>query len=80
LLDQLRSGRLKYAKLETSKVTVSVAGDTAVVRGTTMRQRSAFPGSAGAASDASPFTAFYTLTFINNGGSWKAVAMHSSRP
>jgi len=79
LLDQLGSGRLKYSKLETNQVTVSVSGETAVVRGVSPRQRSAFPGSEGA-GDASPFTAFYTLTFVNQGGAWKAVAMHTSRP
>jgi len=70
---------LKYSKLETSIVTVTVYDDSAVVRGTSLRQRSAFPGSTGS-GDASPFTAFYTMTFINQGGDWKAVAMHTSRP
>ncbi|HZS07103.1 MAG TPA: nuclear transport factor 2 family protein [Blastocatellia bacterium] len=79
LLDQLGSGQLKYSKLETSNVTVTVYGDTAVVRGVSPQQRSAIPGSEGS-GDPSPFTAFYTLTFINKGGAWKAVAMHSSRP
>jgi hypothetical protein len=54
---------LKYSKLETTNVTVSLYGDTAVVRGVSQ-----------------PSTAFYTLTFVNKGGDWKAVAMHSSRP
>src|SRR5499426_2854880 len=79
LLDQLGSGQLKYSKLETNNVTVSVYGDTAIVRGVSQRQRSAFPGSTGS-GDANPFTAFYTLTFVNKGGAWKAVAMHTSRP
>jgi hypothetical protein len=79
LLDELRSGQLKYSKLETNNVTVSVHDDTAVVRGVSLRQRSAVPGSTGA-GDADPFTAFYTLTFVNKGGDWKAVAMHASRP
>jgi hypothetical protein len=79
LLDQLGSGQLKYSRLETANVTVSVYGDTAIVRGVSQRQRSSFPGSTGS-GDASPFTAFYTLTFVNRGGEWKAVAMHSSRP
>ena len=79
LLDELRSGQLKYSKLETNNVTVSVHDDTAVVRGASLRQRSAFPESNGA-GDADPFTAFYTLTFVNKGGDWKAVAMHTSRP
>ncbi|MCI0389917.1 MAG: nuclear transport factor 2 family protein [Acidobacteria bacterium] len=78
LLDELGSGQLKYSKLVTNNVTVSVYDDTAVVRGVSMRQRSAFPGSTGA-GDANPFTAFYTLTFVNKGGAWKAVAIHTSR-
>lgn len=79
LLDQLASGQLKYTKMEITKVTVSVYGDTAVVRGSSMRQRSAIPGSTGS-GDASPFPIFYTLTMVNKGGDWKAVAMHTSRP
>lgn len=80
LLGQLSSGQLKYSKLETNNVTVSVYGDGAVVRGVSLRQRSSFQGPSGSSRDASPFTAFYTLTFVNKGGVWKAVAMHSSRP
>ena len=81
LLELLGSGRLKYSKLETSNVTVSVYGDSGVVRGVSLRQHSSIPGGApsGAAGDSSPYTAFYTLTFVNQGGVWKAVAMHSSR-
>jgi len=67
LLDELRSGQLKYSKLETSDVTVTVNDDTAVVRGASPRQRSAFPGSTGS-GDANPFTVFYTLTFVKKGG------------
>ena len=78
LLERLGSGQLKYSKLETRNVTVIVYGDTAVVRGACLRQRSSIPGSVGA-GDASPTTVSYTLTFINKGGSWKAVAMHSSQ-
>jgi ketosteroid isomerase-like protein len=77
LMEQLGSGRLKYSKLETSNVTVSLHGETAIVRGVSTRQRSSIP--AGGVDDA-PFTAFYTLTFVNRGGAWKAVAMHTSRP
>ncbi|MGH9768967.1 MAG: nuclear transport factor 2 family protein [Blastocatellia bacterium] len=79
LLDELRSGQLKYSKLETSNVTVSLYDDPAVVRGASLCQRSAFPGSTGP-GDASLFTAFYTMTFVNDGGNWKAVAMHTSQP
>jgi hypothetical protein len=79
LLEQLGSGQLKYSRLETNKVTVSVYGETGVVRGASLRQRSSIPGSGGS-GDASPFNAFYTLTLVNKDGAWKAVAMHSSRP
>lgn len=79
LLDLLGSGRLKYSKLETNSITISPYGDAAVARGVTTRQRSAIPGSDGK-GDPAPFTADYTITFVNKGGSWMAVAMHSSRP
>jgi hypothetical protein len=79
LLDELASGKLEYSKLETSNVTVAVYSDTAIVRGISPRQRSSIPDSAGT-GDASPFAAFYTLTFVNRSGAWRAVAMHTSRP
>jgi ketosteroid isomerase-like protein len=79
LLDQLGSGQLKYSKLETNNVTIAVYGATVIVRGVSPRQRISFPGSGGS-GDANPFTAFYTLTFVNKDGDWKAVAMHTSRP
>jgi ketosteroid isomerase-like protein len=78
LIDDLKTGRLKFSKLETNNVTMSVSGDTAIVRGILRPQRSAIPGEAGP-GDAAPFTAFYTLTLVNKGGPWKAVAMHTSR-
>jgi len=78
LLERLGSGQLKYSKLETRNVTVFVYGDTAVLRGACLRQRSSIPGSVGG-GDAGPTTVSYTLTFINKGGNWKAVAMHSSQ-
>ena len=78
LLDNLSSGRLKYAMIETRDVKVTMYGDAAVVRGVSPRKRAAIPGSN--IGDAEPFNAFYTLTFVNQGGVWKAVAMHTSRP
>lgn len=78
LIDNLKTGRLKYSRSETNNVTVWVLGDTGVVRGSTARQRSAIPGQSGP-GDTAPFTAFYTLTFVNKGGPWKAVALHTSR-
>ena len=77
-VENLRSGRLKFSHVENRNVTVSTYGDTAIVRGATVRRRSAVPSSPGA-SDAASYTAFYTLTFVNKGGSWKAVALHTSR-
>jgi hypothetical protein len=76
-LEELGSGRLKFTRLETSGVTVDVYGDAAVVRGKSLRQRSAVPG---AGADAAPFEFFYTMTLVNKGGTWKAVALHSSHP
>jgi hypothetical protein len=70
VLEQLGSGQLKYSKLETHSVTVNVYGDAAVVRGVSPRQR----------AQGTPFTAVYTLTFIYQGGGWKAVAMDTTRP
>ena len=78
LLDYLRTGRLKYSSLETSKVKIDQHYDTAVATGVTVRKRSAISNTSGA-GDAAPFTAYYTLTFVNKGGVWKAVAMHTSR-
>ncbi|PYQ55088.1 MAG: hypothetical protein DMF78_03355 [Acidobacteria bacterium] len=77
LLDLLGSGRLKYSKLDTTDVAVSLYGDTAVVRGVSQRQRAVSPGSP--TGDAAPFTALYTLMLVERGSGWKAVAMQSSR-
>lgn len=79
LLEQIGSGQLKYTKMETSDVAVAISGETAIVRGVSTRQRSAIPGSGGS-SDAAPFTAYYTMTLVQRGGAWKAVALHTSRP
>lgn len=79
LLDEIGSSRLKFSKLETNNVTVFVYGDTGVVRGVSPRQRSSIPSAIGTGDPVS-FNAFYTLTFVRQGGAWKAVAMHSSRP
>ena len=75
-VDDLSSGQLRFSKLENTKVAVSVVGDTAIVRGESLRHRSAIPGRATA--DATPAVVFYTLTFVNQLGGWKAVAMHTS--
>jgi hypothetical protein len=78
LLDQLRSGTLRYARLDTSDVTVSVHGGTAVVRGASSRLRSSIPESPGT-GDPAPRAIAYTLTLAHDGGAWRAVAMHTSR-
>ena len=77
LISALSSGGLKYAKLETSKQAFVVSGDTAIVTGESVRQRSSIPDKPGP-GDATPFTSFFTLTFVNQGGAWKAIAMHTS--
>jgi ketosteroid isomerase-like protein len=77
LLDNVSSGQLKYSKLETMNATVSLTGDTAVVRGSASVQQ--IPPSGSTVSGQNPLTAFYTLVFVNQGGVWKAVAMHASR-
>ena len=78
LSSDLDSAKLKYSRLENSSVSIEVYGDTAIVRGESSRQRSSIPETPGT-GDTAPFTAFYTITFVNQGGSWKAVAMHTSR-
>lgn len=77
LIDNLGSGRLKFSELTNNNVKISVSGDTGVIRGVTVRRRLAIPGSTGT-GDKEPYTAFYTLTFVNKGGVWKAVALHTS--
>ena len=69
LADDLAAGRLKYAKLETSDVGVTIHGTAAVVRGRLLRQ----PG-----GDATPMAAAYTLTLVDDGAGWKPVALHSA--
>jgi ketosteroid isomerase-like protein len=78
LLEQLRSGALRYERLDTSDVTASVHGSTAVVRGSSSRLRSSIPESPGTA-DTAPRAIAYTLVLAHDGSAWKAVAMHTSR-
>jgi ketosteroid isomerase-like protein len=78
LLDDLTAGTLRFSKLDAGTVTVSAYGDTAIARGDSPRQRSAFPG-APPGGDPQPYTSFYTTTFVNRDGVWKAVALHTSR-
>lgn len=77
-LSQLGSGVLRYSKLSSSRVTVSVFGETAIVRGVVTQQRSAFPGSI-PPGDTKPMQAAYTMTLVNRGGSWRVVALHLSQ-
>jgi len=78
LIDDLGAGTLRFSKLDTGTVAVSAYGDTAIARGQSQRQRSAFPG-APPGGDAQPYASFYTTTFVNRDGVWKAVALHTSR-
>jgi hypothetical protein len=78
LSSDLASGRLKYSRLDNANLSINVYGDTAIVRGESLRQRTSIPETPGT-GDAAPFTAFYTMTFVNQAGIWKAVAIHTSR-
>ena len=62
LLDDLRARKVKYGKPDPAKVSISVYGDTAIVRGVAL----------------APNTTHYTLTFINQLGIWRAVSLHTS--
>ena len=62
LADNVRLHGLKYVKPDLAKSTISVFGETAVVRG----------------EQPSPHKALYSITFINQGGAWKAISMHTS--
>ena len=79
LIEDLRSGSLKFSKLETKNVVISIYGDTAIVRGDALSRRSSTPAKPGI-GDTAASTAYYTITFVNFGGTWKAVGMHSSLP
>lgn len=78
LIADLAAGTVRFSKLDTGTVTVTAYGDTAIARGDSQRQRSAFPG-APPGGDPQPYTSFYTTTFVNRDGVWKAVALHTSR-
>ena len=64
LLDDLSGARLKYMQPDTAKSMISVyGGETAVVLGE-------WPN---------PKMGRYTLMFINQGGAWKVIAMHTAQ-
>jgi uncharacterized protein DUF4440 len=69
LLDLIRAGRLKDAKLDNSDVSVVLYGDTVVVRGTATLAR----------GDTPPLTSSYTLTLVDRGAGLTAVALQTSR-
>lgn len=75
LLEALGASRL-YAKLETRDVEISLHGDAAIVSGVLERQRGGHPA---LSKDRGPYTAGYTLTLVDEGAGWKAVALHTSR-
>jgi len=72
---EVRSGELRFSRLDDSAVTINVYGDAAVVLGTSLRQRIAVPG---AEADSEPFQLYYTMTLIKRRDAWKIVALHSS--
>jgi len=61
-LVNVRSDGIKYVKPDPAKSTISVYGETAVVRG----------------EGPSPNNHRYSITYINQLGAWKAIAMHTS--
>ena len=64
LLDELSGARLKYVQPDTAKSSISVyGGETAVIRGEWPNRT----------------MGRYTLTFINQGGLWKVVAMDTNQ-
>ena len=62
VIERLRAEKLKYGKPDPNKVTDVVYGDTAIIRGELTGTK----------------VTFYTLTFINQLGVWKAVSLHTS--
>jgi len=62
LADNVRLHGLKYVKPDVAKSTISVFGETAVVRG----------------EGPSPSKHRYSITYVNQLGLWKAFAMHTT--
>lgn len=75
LVNLLSSKRLQYSNLTTTKASVRVSGETAIVQGTTQGERTT---DAASGTVTSPGSAAYTLVFSNQGGAWLALAMHFS--
>jgi ketosteroid isomerase-like protein len=75
-INSVASGWLKYSKFEANHRLVIVSGDTAVVHGDSIQQQ---VSTKVFAVDAKPVTAIYTLVFVNQGGEWKALTLHSSK-
>ena len=63
VIESLRAEKLKYGKPDPNKMTNVVYGDTAIIRGELTGTK----------------VTFYTLTFINQLGVWRAVALHTSQ-
>lgn len=72
MLEAAKAGLLRFLNRETRSLVVDVHGDAAVVRGVVEGPRAG--GVGGPAPDA-----FYTMTFVNRGAGWKAVALHASQ-
>jgi len=75
-INSVASGWLKYSKFEANHRVVIVSGDTAVVHGDSVQQQVATKVFA---VDTKPVTAMYTIVFVNQGGVWKALALHTSK-
>jgi ketosteroid isomerase-like protein len=67
MLDNLRYAVPDGTKLDVPKRTISVYGDTAVVRGESTRK-----------TDTGTVTVLSTMILVNQAGAWKIVALHTS--
>ncbi|MEO5619183.1 MAG: nuclear transport factor 2 family protein [Candidatus Eisenbacteria bacterium] len=78
LLDAQLSRRMRYSRIEHDSVVVQLHGDAAVVRGRLARRTAMLEGVG--RKDPIPLIVHFTMLFINAGGDWKTVAMHTSQP
>lgn len=77
MIEEIKSGEIKYTKLDRSKITVTLGGDgggTAIVRGFSYRRRPTDP------AEMPDLNVYYTMTLVDRGGTWKVAAVHTSLP
>jgi predicted glycoside hydrolase/deacetylase ChbG (UPF0249 family) len=69
VLDEIRTGKIRYSELSTDGETFNQYGKAAVVTGHSARR---------SANAAKPFELRYTLTFVKEGHDWKVAACHTT--